>query len=91
MLLETYGTYEMNGIAFQDENEIWWLETIGGHNWIAKRVPDNEYVVMPNQLGTDSFDLEDAYGKKENHMCSPGLKKLIQENHLDVRMDRRKS
>ena len=42
---------------------------------------------MPNQLGTDSFDLEDAYGKKENHMCSPGLKKLIQENHLDVRMD----
>ena len=70
MLLETYGTYEMNGIAFQDENEIWWLETIGGHNWIAKRVPDKEYVVMPNQLGTDSFDLEDAYGKKENHMCS---------------------
>ena len=28
-LLETYGTYEMNGIAFQDVNEIWWLETIG--------------------------------------------------------------
>ena len=27
-LLETYGTYEMNGIAFQDVNEIWWLETI---------------------------------------------------------------
>mgnify|MGYP003254294337 FL=1 len=87
MLLETYGTYEMNGIAFQDENEIWWLETIGGHNWIAKKVPDNEYVVMPNQLGTDSFDLEDAYGKKENHLCSLSLKKLIQENHLDVRMD----
>lgn len=29
-LLETYGTYEMNGIAFQDVHEIWWLETIGG-------------------------------------------------------------
>lgn len=37
MLLETYGTYEMNGIAFQDEDEIWWFETIGGHNWIAKK------------------------------------------------------
>ena len=23
-LLETYGTYEMNGIAFQDVHEIWW-------------------------------------------------------------------
>ena len=30
-LLEEYGTYEMNGIAFQDVDEIWWLETIGGH------------------------------------------------------------
>ena len=26
-LLEQYGTYEKNGIAFQDANEIWWLET----------------------------------------------------------------
>nr|MCR5544922.1 C69 family dipeptidase [Lachnospiraceae bacterium] len=25
-LLEQYGTYEMNGMAFQDVNEIWWLE-----------------------------------------------------------------
>ena len=44
-LLEKYGTYEMNGIAFQDENEIWWLETIGGHNWMARRVPDDHYVI----------------------------------------------
>ena len=26
-LLERCGTYENNGIAFSDENEIWWLET----------------------------------------------------------------
>ena len=32
-LLEKYGTYEMNGIAFQDHDEIWWLETLGGHQW----------------------------------------------------------
>ncbi len=38
-LLEQYGTYEMNGIAFQDENEIWWLETIGGHHWMARVCP----------------------------------------------------
>ncbi len=40
-LLERYGTYENNGIAFSDVDEIWWLETIGGHHWIAKRVPDD--------------------------------------------------
>ena len=73
-LLETYGTYEMNGIAFQDVNEIWWLETIGGHHWMARRVPDDSYVVMPNQLGIDAFDLDDAFGAQENHLCSADLR-----------------
>ncbi|MGO1580178.1 MAG: C69 family dipeptidase [Peptoniphilaceae bacterium] len=86
-LLEKYGTYEMNGIAFQDVNEIWWLETIGGHHWIAKKVPDNAYVVMPNQLGIDSFDLEDAFGNKENHMCSSDLREFIEKNHLNLSLN----
>ena len=61
-LLEEFGTYEMIGVAFSDVDEIWWLETVGGHHWIAKRVPDEAYVTMPNQLGIDEFDLEDALG-----------------------------
>ena len=64
-LLEQYGTYEMNGIAFQDADEIWWLETIGGHHWIARKVPDDVYVMMPNQFGMDQFDLEDAFFRPE--------------------------
>ena len=83
-LLQTYGTYEMNGIAFADVNEVWWLETIGGHHWIAKRVPDDAYVVMPNQLGIDQFDLEDALGAKKNHLCSADLDDFIENNHLDL-------
>ena len=58
-LLETYGTYEMNGIAFCDHDEIWWMETIGGHHWMARRVPDDVYVAMPNQLGIDTFVFDD--------------------------------
>ena len=84
MLREKYGTYEPNGIAFSDENECWWLETIGGHHWIAKRVKDEEYVIMPNQFGIDSFDLNDALGEKKFHMCSADLKKFIKDNHLDL-------
>lgn len=86
-LLETYGTYEMNGIAFQDVNEIWWLETIGGHHWMARRVPDDSYVVMPNQLGIDAFDLDDAFGAQENHLCSADLREFIAKNHLDLAQD----
>lgn len=83
-LLETYGTYEMNGIAFQDQDEIWWLETIGGHHWIARRVPDDCYVVMPNQLGLDQFDLVDALSQQKEYMCSPDMWEFIEKNHLDL-------
>ena len=86
-LLEQYGTYEMNGIAFCDQDEIWWLETIGGHHWMARRVPDECYVVMPNQLGLDSFDLEDALGEGRNYLCSSDLREFIAENHLDLSLD----
>ena len=86
-LLEKYGTYEMNGIAFQDCDEIWWLETIGGHHWMARRVPDDVYVVMPNQLGIDELDLDDALGEKENFMCSGDMREFIGKNHLDLSLD----
>ncbi|WEV74178.1 C69 family dipeptidase [Bifidobacterium sp. ESL0798] len=86
-LLEQYGTYEMNGVAFSDSNEIWWLETVGGHHWIAKRVPDEAYVTMPNQLGIDEFDLEDALGEQENCMCSADLNEFIEANHLDLAVE----
>lgn len=83
-LLEQYGTYEMNGVAFQDVDEIWWLETIGGHHWIARKVPDDVYVVMPNQFGMDKFDLADALGAQNEFMCSADLPEFIEKYHLDV-------
>ena len=86
-LLEKYGTYEMNGVAFQDENEIWWLETIGGHHWMARRVPDNSYVIMPNQLGIDKFDFDDAFGAKKEFMCSADLLDFVKKYHLDLSID----
>ena len=83
-LLEKYGTYESNGIAFNDENEVWWLETIGGHHWMARRVPDDACVIAPNQFGMDSFDLDDAFGTQEAHLCSSDLREFIRDNHLDL-------
>lgn len=86
-LLETYGTYENNGIAFQDADEIWWLETIGGHHWMARRVPDDVYVVMPNQLGIDRFDFSDALGEQKEYMCPADLEEFVKTYHLDLSQD----
>ena len=86
-LLEQYGTYESNGIAFNDENEIWWMETIGGHHWMARRVPDDAVVIAPNQFAMDAFDLDDAFGAGEAHLCSADLREFIAENDLDLNQD----
>ena len=83
-LIERYGTYEMNGIAFNDADEVWWMETIGGHHWMARRVPDDACVINPNQFGMDSFDLDDAFGGQRAHMCSADLREFIADNCLDL-------
>ena len=88
-LLETYGTYESNGIAFNDENEVWWMETIGGHHWLARRVPDDMCVIAPNQFGMDGFDLDDAFGAQKAHLCSADLREFMARHHLDLNQNGR--
>ena len=65
------------------------METIGGHHWIARRVPEDRVVIMPNQFGMDEFDFDDAFGKAKDFMCSADLKEFIEENHLDMNNDGR--
>lgn len=77
-ILEEYGTYESNGIAISDVNEIWWLETIGGHHWMARRVPDDAYVTNPNQLGSDYFE----FVNPDEFLCDPDLEHFVTEHHL---------
>lgn len=86
-LLETYGTYEANGIGIADADEVWYVETIGGHHWIARRVPDDCYAAIPNQLGLDRLDLQDALGEQHDYMCSADMREFIAEHHLDRSMD----
>lgn len=82
-LLEQYGTYEANGVIISDVDEIWYVETIGGHHWIARRVPDDCYATIPNQLGIDSFDLADAFGEQREHLCSADLREFMDAHHLN--------
>lgn len=77
-LLETYGTYESNGVAFADENEIWYMETLGGHHWAAVRIPDDAYVIAPNRLNIDNFNFE-----SEETLFSKDLPDLIKKYSLN--------
>mgnify|MGYP000472553063 FL=1 len=54
---------------------------------MARRVPDDVYVVMPNQLGLDTLDLDDALGGQKEFMCSADLRGFIDKYHLDLSLD----
>ena len=77
-LIEKYGTYESNGMAFSDKDEIWWLETLGGHQWAAIRIPEDAYVIAPNRLNIDWYDFE-----SQDTIFSEGLKDFIDKNNLN--------
>lgn len=81
-IIAEYGTYETNGIAFSDNNEVWWLETIGGHHWAAERVPDDAYVVAPNRMNIDEFDFD-----SDDTMSSDDLKNMIENYNLNPDLD----
>lgn len=59
--------WSVMGIA--DPNEGWWLELLGGKNWVAMRVPDNMASARPNCNAIHKIDFDD----KANFMYSKNL------------------
>ncbi|HJE46258.1 C69 family dipeptidase [Levilactobacillus namurensis] len=78
-LLEKYGTGESNSIAFNDKNEIWYLETAGGHHWAAMRLPDDCYAIAPNQTLMQEVDVQDT----ANFLVASDLVDFVDQHHLN--------
>ncbi|WP_407889058.1 C69 family dipeptidase [Levilactobacillus sp. N40-8-2] len=78
-LLEKYGTGESNSIAFNDKNEIWYLETAGGHHWAAMRLPEDSYAIAPNQTLMQEVNLNDS----DNFLVATDLVDFVAKYHLN--------
>lgn len=78
-LLEKYGTGESNSISFNDKNEIWYLETAGGHHWAAMRIPDECYAIAPNQTLMQEVDVNDS----DNFLVATDLVDFVAQHHLN--------
>ena len=78
-LIEKYGTGETNGIAFSDKDEVWYLETAGGHQWVAQRIPDDAYAIAPNNMCIQEIDFDDS----DNFMYAPGIQEFVKKYHLN--------
>lgn len=78
-IIEHYGTSESNGILFADKNEAWYMETAGGHRWVAVKIPDDSYAVIANQTAIQEIDFDDP----QNYLWSTNIRQFVQENHLN--------
>jgi len=52
-----------------DPHEAWLLAVVRGRHWVARRVPDDAVVLLPNVHIIGAVDLSDT----KNYLASPGL------------------
>ena len=46
--------------AVGDPNQVWLFELLGGHHWVAQRVPDNAFLAHPNMVTVRQVNLADT-------------------------------
>lgn len=78
-LVTDHGAAETNGVLFSDSEEVWYLEIVSGHHWVAQRIPDDAYAVVANQLAIEDISFDDPH----NFLTSPGIRQFVQENRLN--------
>lgn len=77
-IVEEKGAAEANGILFGDEDEAWYMEIGSGHHWVARRIPDDSYTVVANQLSIQEIDFNDP----ANFLYSQGLGAFVYDHRL---------
>ncbi|WP_265497504.1 C69 family dipeptidase [Providencia rustigianii] len=65
-IIETQGAGEGFGVAVVDKDELWYLETGTGHQWMAQKIAKDKYFATGNQGRLQAFDVKnpDVLGSK---------------------------
>lgn len=74
-IIETIGAGEGFGVAFIDKDESWYLETGTGHQWLAVRIPDDQYFSSANQGRLRDYEPENP-----NFLASKNLVQFAIDN-----------
>lgn len=62
-----------------DENDVWYMEIVTGHHWVAQRIPDDAYAVTGNRVAIQEVDFDDP----ANFMWSDGIQEFVADHHLN--------
>ncbi|WP_094752556.1 C69 family dipeptidase [Psychromonas sp. CD1] len=76
-IIEEQGVAEGFGVAFVDKNEIWYLETGSGHQWMARKIPKDKYLVSANQGRLQTY-----ISGNSDYLASPTLISFAKDNGL---------
>ena len=79
-LIAKYGSPAGNSVLFGDKNEIWYMEIVTGHHWVAQRIPDDAYAIAANRVSIEQVDFSDS----ENFMWSEGIQEFVADHNLNV-------
>ncbi|MEY2347586.1 C69 family dipeptidase [Lentilactobacillus buchneri] len=79
-LIKQYGSPEGNGVLFSDNNEVWYMEIVTGHHWVAQRIPDDAYAIAANQVAIQQVKFDDP----DNFMYSDGIQEFVEKYHLNT-------
>lgn len=78
-LVARYGSAESNGVIFIDKDEIWYMEIVTGHCWVAERIPDDSYAVTGNRIAIQEVNFDD----RDNFMWSNHIRDFVEQHHLN--------
>ena len=79
-LIAKYGSPAGNSVLFGDKNEIWYMEIVTGHHWVAQRIPDDAYAIAANRVSIEQVDFADT----ANFMWSEGIQEFVADHNLNV-------
>lgn len=82
-LVEQYGMTSPEAVSFIDDEGIWYIEVLSGHQWAAHRLPDDEYACIGNDCLLDFYDPDDT----ENWLGSAGVVELAEKAGTYTELD----
>ena len=80
-IVDEHGSGENNSLMIGDGNEVWHMDILSGHQYIAVKMPKDKVVVQPNMFVMRGVDLND----KENVIYSKDLMNLAEKNGFLVK------
>ncbi|MDR2670648.1 MAG: C69 family dipeptidase, partial [Oscillospiraceae bacterium] len=72
-VVDTVGAAGREGFMVSDPNEVWYMQLLSGHQYVAVKAPADKIGFSPNMTG--NVDISDT----ENVVASPGLVSVAQQ------------